>query len=71
MDLVARVIRIPASSTENHRKLDPPIRDPVMAISRRRETVGREKHVFAADSRSGHIEEPRHPLDIVAEVTGA
>jgi integrase len=70
VDLVARVVRIPASSTKSKRKLDLPITAQVMDIFRRREANGRERYVFAADARSGHIEEPRHPLDLVAASTG-
>ena len=70
VDLPAKVIRIPGSSTKSGRKLDLPITAPVMDLLRRREADGRERYVFAADSRSGHIEEPRHPLDLVAEKTG-
>jgi integrase len=70
VDLVAKVIRIPGSSTKSGRKLDLPITEPVLEIFKRREAEGRERFVFAADSRSGHIEEPRHPLDIIAERTG-
>ena len=63
VDLPAKVIRIPGSSTKSGRKLDLPITAPVMDLLRRREADGREHFVFAADSRSGHIEEPRHPLE--------
>jgi integrase len=70
VDLVTKVIRIPGSSTKSGRKLDLPITESVLEIFKRREAEGRERFVFAADSRSGHIEEPRHPLDIIAERTG-
>ena len=41
-----------------------------MDLLRRREADGREHFVFGSDSLSGHIEEPRYPLNIVAEKTG-
>jgi integrase len=65
VDLVAKVIRIPASSTKSGRKLDLPITEPVLELFKRREADGRERFVFAADSRSGHIEEPRHQIKML------
>lgn len=71
IDLTARVIRLPATRTKAKRKLDLPmssfIRD--MLIARR--ALGNDGgFVFGADSKSGHIEEPKFALAMVAKATG-
>ena len=70
IDLAEGVIRIPAAATKTRQKLDLPMTDVVRDLLAARRAVGKEEYVFPADSRSGHIEEPRHPLDLVAEATG-
>jgi integrase len=70
VNLRERTISIPAASTKANRKLDLPMTDLVHDLLVARSAKGREEFVFPADSRSKHIEEPAHPLDLVAEATG-
>jgi integrase len=71
VDFAARTIRLPAARTKADRKLDLPmssfVRDLLVA---RRQQGDDDGWVFGADSRSGHIEEPRFALDQVAKTTG-
>jgi integrase len=70
VDFGERVVRLPASSTKAKRKLDLPMTDLVHALLVARRALGDAKWVFPAPSASGHIEEPRHFLDLVHEATG-
>ena len=71
VDLQQKVIRLPAKRAKGHKKLDLPMSDYVHDLLVARRALGREgKYVFPADSASGHIEEPRFPLDEIAEKTG-
>ena len=73
VDFASRVIRLPAKRTKAGRKLDLPMSDFVHELLAARRQVGREVGgwVFPADSSgSGHIEEPKFPLHLVAEATG-
>lgn len=71
IDFTQQVIRLPAANTKAGRKLDLPMTDVIHDLLVARRAMGREgPYVFPADSRSGHIEEPAHPLDLVANATG-
>jgi integrase len=70
VDLVERVIRLPAARTKAGRKLAIPMSDFVYDLFESRRSLGDADWVFPSNSASGHIEEPRHPLDIVAERCG-
>src|SRR5690606_19870670 len=71
IDFAQHVIRLPATNTKAGRKLDLPMTDVVYDLLVARRAMGREgPFVFPADSRSGHIEEPAYPLDLVAQATG-
>jgi integrase len=71
VDFKAGVIRVPASSTKADRKLDLPMSDVVRDLLVARRALGDAKFVFpASSSASGHIEEPRAALDLVAAATG-
>lgn len=71
VDFATRVIRVPATMTKAGRKLDLPMSSFVRDLLVARRALGTEgKWVFAADSRSGHIAEPKFPLKLVAEATG-
>ena len=71
VDFGLRVIRLPAARTKAGRKLDLPMTDIVRALLAARRSVGRDASgfVFPANSRSGHIEEPRFALRFVRETT--
>lgn len=71
VDFAERVIRLPATRTKAKRRLDLPMSSFVRDLLVARRAIGREgAFVFAADSKSGHIEEPKFPLTQVALVTG-
>jgi integrase len=70
VDFGERVIRLPAASTKAGRKLDLPMSDFVHALLVGRRALGDAAWVFPANSASGHIEEPRHPLDLVRDDCG-
>jgi integrase len=70
VDLDAGVIRLAAAATKSRRTLELPTSDLVYDLLRRRREVGDAGWVFPANSKSGHVEEPRHFLDQVARATG-
>jgi integrase len=71
IDLAVRVIRLPAGRTKAGRRLDLPLSSHVHALLIGRRAAGEDgPFVFPADSRSGHLEEPRAALGPVAEATG-
>jgi integrase len=72
VDFAVRTIRVPATRTKAGRKLDLPMSDLVHDLLVARRSVGRDASgfVFPANSESGHIEEPKFPLGLVAEATG-
>jgi integrase len=70
VDFAERVIRLPAARTKAGRKLDLPMSDFVHGILVARRALGDAEWVFPAPSKSGHIEEPRHPLDLVRDACG-
>jgi integrase len=70
VDLTGRVIRIPAASTKAKRKLDLPMTDFVRDLLVARRAEGDGDFVFPSNSASGHIEEPKFPLRLVAEASG-
>jgi hypothetical protein len=65
-------VRLPAKRTKAGRKLDLPMTDLGRDILVARQSIGRDAtgFVFPANSRSGHIEEPRFALRLVEEATG-
>jgi integrase len=71
IDFSNRVIRLPAARTKAGRKLDLPMSSFVRDLLVARRALGHEgEFIFAADSKSGHIEEPKFPLAQVAKATG-
>jgi integrase len=70
VDFVTRTIRVPATRTKSGTKLDLPMSTFVhdLLVSRRRESSS--KYVFHADSKSGHLEEPRSALQQITEASG-
>lgn len=71
VDLKERVIRLPAIRTKAGRRLDLPMSDYLHDLFTARRAIGLDgPYVFSADSRSGHIEEPRFALYAVAKATG-
>jgi integrase len=71
IDFTARVIRVPAIRTKPKRKLDLPMSSYVRELLVARRAIGDDGgFVFGADSRSGHIEEPKFAFSMVAEASG-
>src|SRR5204862_3971680 len=71
VDFAERLIRLPATRTKAGRKLDLPMSSLVRDLLVARRAIGRDgPFVFASASRSGHIEEPKFPLNQVALATG-
>lgn len=71
VDFGARVIRLPAKRTKAGRKLDLPMSSFVRDLLVARRALGNDgDYVFGADSKSGHIEEPKFPLAQVAKASG-
>jgi integrase len=70
VNFTERVIRLPAAQTKADRRLDLPMTDVVRDIMVARRALGRGAFVFPANSKSGHIEEPHHPLELVAADCG-
>ena len=70
IDLAGRIIRVPAASTKTGEKLDLPMSTFVRDLLVARRAIGNGEFVFPADGESGHIEEPKYPLGLVAAATG-
>ena len=70
VDFDAKVIRLAAATTKSKRTLELPTSDLVLDLLKRRREVGDAGWVFPANSKSGHVEEPRHFLEQVAKATG-
>jgi integrase len=71
IDFAERVIRLPATRTKAGRKLDLPMPDFVRDLLVARRALGDDgPFVFGADSKSGHIEEPKFPMQQIGRATG-
>jgi integrase len=69
IDFTAKVIRIPSELTKPGRKLDLPMTDFILKMLKARRELGDAGFVFPANSKSGRIAEPKHPLGLVASAT--
>jgi integrase len=71
VDFGLRVIRLPRERAKGGRKLDLPMSSFVRDLLVARRSLGDDNgFVFGANSRSGHIEEPKFALKEVAEACG-
>jgi integrase len=71
VDFTERAIRLPAGRTKANRPLDLPMTNFVRDLLITRRALGDDgPFVFAADSRSGHIEEPKFAFQQVAQRSG-
>jgi integrase len=70
VDFKAGVIRVPANTTKAARKLDLPMVDVVRTMLEARRRLGDGGWVFIADSKSGHIEEPKSATGQIAKHSG-
>ena len=69
VDFTNRIIRLAGVKTKSGRKLDLPMTDLLHDLLVARRSVG-SAFVFPANSKSGHVEEPRTFFDEIAEATG-
>jgi integrase len=66
VDLDERVVRLSGKRTKSGRRLDLPMSDYMHDLLQSRRSIGLDgPYVFPANSRSGHIAEPRHALDAI------
>ena len=70
VDLKKRTLRIPAAVAKADRKLDLPLTDQLLDMLVARRALGDGKFVFPANSKSGHVEEPKFALDQIAKEGG-
>ena len=71
VDLGARLIRLPATRTKAGRKLDLPMTSFVRDLLVAHRAIGTDgPFVFSGNSKSGHLEEPKFHLGLVAKQTG-
>jgi integrase len=71
VDFATKVIRLPRIRAKGKRKLDLPMCSVVRDLMVARRAIGNDGGwVFGADSRSGHIEEPKFAFAEIAEATG-
>ena len=72
VDLKGQVIRVPATATKAGRKLDLPMSDTVhdLLVTRRATGGAPNDPVFPANSKSGHIEEPKFALQQIEQACG-
>ncbi len=71
VDFDEQFIRLPAASTKSGRRLDLPMSDYLFDLLQARHALGHDgPFVFPANSKSGHIEEPRYALDEIEKATG-
>ena len=69
VDLDAGVVRLAEAATKSKRMLELPMSDIVRDLLQRRRDLGDTGWVFPANSKSGHVEEPRHFLEQVTKAT--
>jgi integrase len=71
IDFAERAIRLSVRRTKAGRRLDLPMTDFVLDLLVARRALGDDgPFVFGADSKSGHLEEPKFPLQRVAAAIG-
>ena len=70
VDLPKRIIRLPRERVKGKHKLELPMSDLVHGLLVARRQLGNAQWVFPANSKSGHLEEPKFPLRAVADATG-
>jgi len=70
IDLIQRVIRLPATATKAKRPLSLPMSDFVRDLLVARRAIGNAGFVFPAPGKAGHIVDPSFSLKTVAEASG-
>jgi integrase len=70
IDLIQRIIKVPAASTKAKRPLSLPMSDFVRDLLVARRAIGNAGFVFPAPGKAGHIVDPSFSLKTVAEASG-
>jgi integrase len=70
IDFAKRTLTVSAARTKAGRKLELPLTDLVHDMLAARRKLGDAKWVFPSHGKSGHIEEPKFPLQQIAKATG-
>jgi integrase len=70
VDFERKMITIPAANTKANRKLELPMTDVVYGMLKERRKLGRTEYVFFANSKSGHVEEPKSFFADIAAASG-
>lgn len=70
VDFEEKVIRLPSIRVKSGRKLDLPMSNYIYTMLKKRRELGGGDWVFPADSKSGHIEEPKYPLRLIKDKIG-
>lgn len=70
IDLVQRIIRIPAAKTKNKQEFVLPMNDLVRDLFVARRSLGKDKFVFPSSGRSGHMVPPDSHLGLIERATG-
>ena len=70
VDLVQKIIRVPAARTKAGRKLDLPMSDFVRDLLVARRALGDAKFVFPGPGKAGHFADANYPLAQVAKASG-
>ena len=70
VDFAAKTFTIPGERTKNGIALTLPMSDLVSTLLIARRAIGNADFVFPANSKSGHIEEPKFAFDEIEQATG-
>jgi integrase len=70
VDLAAKVVRIPATRTKAGRRFDLPLSTYLNDLFVARRAHGDGDFIFPANSKSGHVEEPKFFFDLIAASSG-
>jgi integrase len=70
IDFEERIIRVAAKNTKANRQLELPMTDFVFDLLSARAALGKDKFVFPASGKAGHIADPFFPLEVVRQKTG-
>lgn len=70
VDLIQRIIKLPATSTKAKRALSLPMSDIVRDLLVARRAIGNAGFVFPAPGKAGHIVDPSFSLKAVAKASG-
>jgi integrase len=70
VDFERKVLTIPGANTKANRKLELPLTDVTFKLLKERRKLGRTQYVFFANSKSGHVEEPKSFFADIAAASG-